>query len=53
MILYTSNNNSKKVFISESQLLALEGVDWNRLGNGQISMSINQTSTIVKRKISV
>ena len=43
MILYTKVNNPKKVYINESKLLlALEGVEWNRLDNGMISMSVNQ-----------
>lgn len=43
MILYVNEDNGKKVYISESRLLmALEGVDWSRLGNGMLNMSINQ-----------
>lgn len=43
MILYNNENNSKKVYISESKLLmALEGVDWNRLDNGMLNVSVNQ-----------
>lgn len=43
MILYINENNGKKVYISESKLLmALEGVDWNRLDNGMLNMSVNQ-----------
>lgn len=43
MILYVNENNGKKVYISESKLLmALEGVDWNRLDNGMLNMSVNQ-----------
>ena len=32
----------KKVYISESKLLSLEGVDWSKTDDGKISMSINQ-----------
>ena len=43
MILYTEKTNSpKKVYINESKILALEGVDWSRLDNGLLSMSVNQ-----------
>lgn len=42
MILYTSDNKPKVVYINESQVLALEGVDWTPLDNGMVSMSINQ-----------
>ena len=42
MILYTKVNNPKKVYINESKILSLEGVDWSKTDDGKISMSINQ-----------
>lgn len=42
MILYSSFNVPKLVHINESKLLALEGVDWSRLDNGMLNMSVNQ-----------
>ena len=42
MILYTKNNSLKKIYISESRLLALEGIDWTRLDNGMLNLSVNQ-----------
>ena len=40
MILYT--NSPKKVYISESKIQVLEGIDWTRLDNGMLSMTVNQ-----------
>jgi len=43
MILYTKNiKNSKKVYISESRILSLEGIDWSVLPNGSLNLSVNQ-----------
>jgi len=42
MILYTKINNPKRVYINESKILSLEGVDWSKTDDGKISMSINQ-----------
>lgn len=43
MILYADENRSpKKIYIKESSILALEGIDWSVLDNGAISMSVNQ-----------
>ena len=42
MILYTKVNNPKRVYINESKILSLEGVDWSKTSDGKISMSINQ-----------
>jgi len=42
MILYTKDNSSKKIYINESRLLALEGIDWTRLDNGMLNLSVNQ-----------
>ena len=42
MILYTKVNNPKKIYINESKILSLEGVDWSKTDDGKISMSINQ-----------
>ena len=42
MILYTKVNNPKKVYINESKILSLEGVDWSKTDDGKISLSINQ-----------
>lgn len=32
----------KKIYINESKLLTLEGIDWNYLDNGTLSMRVNQ-----------
>ena len=42
MILYGNDRKSKVIYINESQVLTLEGVDWKRLDNGMLSMSVNQ-----------
>lgn len=42
MILYTKTSTPKKVYINESKILSLEGVDWSKTDDGKISMSINQ-----------
>jgi len=42
MILYTKDNSLKKIYINESRLLALEGIDWTRLDNGMLNLSVNQ-----------
>ena len=44
MILYINNNISepRKVYIKESNVLALEGIDWSTLDNGALNISVNQ-----------
>ena len=43
MILYTKNiKNPKKVYMSESRILSLEGIDWSVLPNGSLNLSVNQ-----------
>lgn len=41
MILHIKEN-PKKIYINESKLLTLEGIEWNYLDNGALSLRVNQ-----------
>jgi len=43
MILYIKEEKTpKKIYINESSIITLEGVEWSKLDNGLVSMSVNQ-----------
>ena len=42
MVLNIKDSSPKKIYIRESSILALEGIDWSVSDDGSISMSVNQ-----------